>query len=132
MGHEIGVVVSVIILAAIIFVFLIIQDVINFRVGEPDIEASLGEKFRVGESHFTKIEEEGLESRILEFVYSPCLEDTYCIWSGTRVDIEFTKDNEIVYKGFELEEDFRFIFDYKVTMLETDYKTYADLKVERV
>ena len=131
MSEGIGIVVSVIILAAIIFVFLVIQDVINFRIGEPDVTASLGQRFTIGETHFTIIEEEGLEVRVLEFINSSCPEGAYCTWTGKRVDIEFTKDNEIVYKSFDLEDDFRFVFGYKVTMLKTDYETYVDLKVEK-
>jgi hypothetical protein len=132
MGNGIGIIISIFLLILIFIIFLIGQDIINFRIGEPDLRASLGERFTVGENQFTVIQEEDLKIEVKEFIYSPCEEGMYCVWSGLRVTLEFTKGGEKISKDFELKDDFRFVFDYKVTMIDTDYETYVDLKVERV
>ncbi len=131
MGNGVGIIISIFLLIMIFIVFLISQDIIVFAK-EPDLKASLGERFTLTEDHSVMIEDEDLEMKIVEFIYSPCPKGEDCLWSGLRVTLEFTKDGEEMSKNFESKKDFRFVFDYKVIMIDTDYDTYVDLKVEKV
>ncbi len=133
MGNEVAVIISIFLLILISIVVLINQGVINVGINKgPHLEASLGEKFKLRENQDAIVMNESLKIEIKEFIYSPCTEGMYCVWSGLRVTLEFTKDGETISKDFESKKDFRFAFDYRVTMINTDYETYVDLKVEKI
>ena len=123
-------VVSMIFLVMITLLFLWDKGIIEFNKG-PELIVSLDEKFKLKENQKALVENRDLEIKIKEFIYSPC-SGMDCVWSGLRVTLEFTKDGETISKNFESKKDFRFVFDYKVIMIDTDYNTYIDLKVEKV
>ncbi len=59
-----------------------------------------------------------------DFIYSPCPEGAVCIWSGLGVGMEYRLDGQ-VKTGMNLVE----AFGYRAEILQTDYKTYAKIKV---
>ena len=50
--------------------------------------AGLGEEFVLHENQSAIIEPDGLEVRVIGFIYSPCPPDAVCVWSGLGVVLE--------------------------------------------
>jgi hypothetical protein len=88
---------------------------------------SLEEEFVLHENQSAKIEDENYEIKITKFFNSPCPKGTQCIWSGIGVAFEYTYEGE-VNKGTNLVQ----AFGYQTTIIDTDYETYAKLKITKM
>jgi hypothetical protein len=88
------------------------------------LHVGLGEEFTLHENQSAIIEPDGLEVRITDFIYSPCRQGAVCVWSGLGVGMEYRLGTQ-VKTGMNLVQ----AFGYRTEIIETDYKTYAKLKV---
>lgn len=88
------------------------------------LHVALGEEFTLHENQSAIIEPDGLEVRITDFIYSPCPQGAVCVWSGLGVGMEYELGTQ-VKTGMNLAQ----AFGYRTEIIETDYKTYAKLKV---
>ena len=87
---------------------------------------SLNEVFVLHKNQAAIVKEEDLQITIRDFMYAPCPEGVVCIWSGLGIVFEYRHKNEIK-KGVNLTN----AFGYEIDILETDYQTYATLKVSQ-
>ncbi|MCI0503820.1 hypothetical protein L0Y65_03855 [Candidatus Micrarchaeota archaeon] len=88
------------------------------------LHVGLGEEFVLHDNQTAIIEPGGLEIRITNFIYSPCPQGAVCVWSGLGVGMEYKMGGK-VEAGMNLVR----AFGYRTEIIETDYKTYARLKV---
>jgi hypothetical protein len=93
-------------------------------VANGTLHVGLGEEFTLHENQSAIVEPDGLEIRITEFIYSPCPQGAVCVWSGLGVGMEYKLGGK-TETGMNLVR----AFGYKTEIVETDYKTYAKLKV---
>lgn len=89
---------------------------------------SLDEEFVLHKNQSAVIESEDLALvTIYEFYNSPTPEGARSDWSGVGIDFEYRHAGEVIrginYKG---------AFGYKVTIIDTDYETFARLKVAKI
>lgn len=87
---------------------------------------SLGQQFTLKKNQFVKIANTGLEIGVTEFYNSPCPKGVECFWSGIGIGFEYRFNGE-VQKGIDLVQ----AFGYQITIVKTDYETYASLVVEK-
>ncbi len=90
----------------------------------PTLHAGLGEEFVLHKGQSAIIEPDGLEVKLVDFIYSPCPPDAVCVWSGLAVILEYRINGQLV-NDTELAKT----FGYKTEIIDSDYKTYAKLKV---
>ena len=88
---------------------------------------SLSEEFTLHENQSAIIENENYEIKITKFFNSPCPKGAQCIWSGIGIAFEYTYKGE-VKKGTNLVQ----AFGYQTTIIDTDYETYAKLKITKM
>ena len=82
----------------------------------------LGQEFTLEKDQIVNISNTGLKIKIKEFSYNPC--STECIWSGIGINFEYNLDEKIE-NGMNLVQ----AFGYQINIIDTDYKTYANLIV---
>lgn len=86
---------------------------------------SLDEEFKLQEGQSAVLtSDKDYRIKITGFINSGCPEGAQCIWSGIGIAFEHTYNGEVI-KGIN---QFR-AFGYRTTLLGTDYKTYAKLKI---
>jgi len=88
---------------------------------------SLDEEFTLHENQSAIIESENYEIKITEFSNSPCPDEVVCVWGGVGIHFEYTYKGEIE-KGTNI---FR-AFGYRTSVIETDYETFAILKITKI
>ena len=84
----------------------------------------LGEEFTLHKNWSAVLRGEDYEVEVVGFVYSPCPPGARCVWSGLGVVLRH-KLGEEVKEGINL----TMAFGYLVKLVETDYRTYAKLKI---
>lgn len=95
-------------------------------VSTETLRVGLGEEFILHENQSAIIEPDGLEVRVTNLIYSPCPPGAECIWSGLGVVLEYRLNGQ-TEQGVNLMK----AFGYKTEIVDTDYKTYAKLKVTK-
>lgn len=93
----------------------------------PMLFVSLGEEFILHVNQVAKLENDDFEIKIVQFFNSPCPPNVKCLWSGVGVAFEYRHGNE-VKQGINLSQ----AFGYKTTEIESDYETYAKLKLTKI
>lgn len=88
---------------------------------------SIGEEFTLHENQIAMIENENYKIKITQFFNSPCPKGVACIWSGIGIAFEYTSNGEVT-KGVNLVQ----AFGYQTTVIDTDYKSYAKLKITKI
>ncbi len=91
------------------------------------ISVSLGQPFTLKKAQVAKMADTGLEVEVKAFYNNPCPEGRQCMWSGIGIDFEYRLNGQ-VQKGLDLVQ----AFGYKITLLKSDYETYANLKLEKI
>lgn len=102
------------------------------NISDKVIYISLGEEFKLKKEQVAILGDNLLEIRILDFIYSPCPEGAQCIWSGLGIIFEFTNANG--EKITQMTSTFLInnTFGFKIEVKDSDYNTYAILKVKEV
>jgi len=114
-------------MAAMLFLILggfLLAGCVFFPASNETLHVGLGEEFVLHENQSAIIEPDGLEVRVTDFIYSPCPEGAVCIWSGLGIGMEYRMGGQVV-SGINRAE----AFGYRTEFIETDYKTYAKMKV---
>ena len=93
------------------------------RIDNKLISISLNEEFDLYEGQSVIVSGD-LNIKVVEFINAPCPEGVYCFWSGIGIDFQYTQ-NGIVKTGINLVQ----AFGYRVIIIESDYESYARLKV---
>ena len=91
------------------------------------IQVNLDEEFTLHKNQSATLTHEDLTITITDFVYSPCPKGAECFWSGLGVVLEYDHNGE-VQKGTNLSQ----AFGYQTTIVDSDYKTYAKLKITKM
>ena len=91
-----------------------------------EFSVELGEDFRIAKGERAEVRETGFQLQILNFFNSPCPPNVKCFWSGVGIDFEYRHEG-LTMKGVNLVE----AFGYKVTVIASDYESYAVLKITR-
>ena len=91
------------------------------------VSVSLGQQFTLKKNRVAKIADTGLEVEIAAFYNSPCPAGVQCFWSGIGIGFEYHFNGQ-VQRGVDLVQ----AFGYQTTVVKTDFKTYADLVVEKM
>ena len=89
--------------------------------------AALGEQFTLGKDQSAKITGTDLSVKVTAFYNSACPANAVCFWSGIGVGLEYTFKGE-VKNGIDLVQ----AFGYQTKIINTDYKTFATLMVEKI
>ena len=87
----------------------------------------LGEEFILGKNQTAEIKDEGLKIKIIEFYNYECPPNAECIWSGIGIEFEYYYNGE-TKKGMNLVQ----AFGYQTNIIDTDYKTYANLSITKI
>jgi hypothetical protein len=87
------------------------------------IPVELGKEFRLKKGEIAGIDGGKAFLKIVKFINSPCPKGAYCIWSGQVVITELTVDGKVVQPGAKDS-------PYDVTVVDSDYKTFAVLLVD--
>lgn len=90
-----------------------------------DLFVSLDEEFTLHVGQRAIIPEENLSLGVKQFHNSPC--GGVCVWSGVGISFEYVHDGETA-RGINLVR----AFGFETTIVETDYETYAVLKIGRI
>ena len=91
------------------------------------IQVSLNDEFTLHKNQTAIISNTDLRIKIVEFYNSPCPPGAQCIWSGVGISFEYQFGNETIH-GIDAHQ----AFGYEINVLDTDYETYAILKVARI
>ena len=91
-----------------------------------EFSVGLGEEFRIAKEERAEVRETGFQLQILSFFNSPCPPNVKCFWSGVGIEFEYRHEG-LTMKGINLVE----AFGYKVTVIASDYESYAILKITR-
>lgn len=84
----------------------------------------LEEEFQLIKGQWVKLTGTGLEAEILDFFNQPCPPNVMCPWSGMGIEFEYRYDGQSK-RGINLVK----AFGYQVTILKSDYKSYAILRI---
>ena len=87
----------------------------------------LGYNFTLNKGQTAKIGNTGLEVTITGFINSGCPAGAECFWSGQGIEFEYRFNGETL-SGMDLVQ----AFGFEVTVVESDYETYASLIVEKM
>ena len=68
----------------------------------------------------------GLEVAVIQYINGPCPPNAECFWSGQGLKLEY-KLNGNVEKGLNLTQ----AFGYQITIVDSDYATYAALIIAK-
>lgn len=90
------------------------------------ISASLGKEFTLRENQTATITGTSLTVKLTQLINGYCPDGVNCFWSGMGLELEYRLGQEIK-KGINLMQ----AFGYRITIVKTDYNTYATLIVEK-
>lgn len=88
------------------------------------IPVELGKEFRLRKGEVASIEGGKAFLRIVKFINSPCPKGAYCVWSGQAVITELTVNGKVMDPKAKDS-------PYDVLVKDSDYKTWAALRVRR-
>jgi hypothetical protein len=97
-----------------------------FLLGCVSQDVKLGEEFTLRENQSITIAPDGLGVKVTDFIYSPCPVGAVCIWSGLGIGLEYRLNNQ-TESGVNLLS----AFGYQTEIVDTDYQTYARLRVTK-
>jgi hypothetical protein len=117
----------IVVMMSVMFLFAAQELVGKEKDNNRTLRVSLGEEFVLHSGQSAKIKKTGLGIKITRFIYSPCPKNARCIWSGLGVVLEYQYKGE-AKKGINLAR----AFGYQTTIMKTDYKTFARLKIEKI
>ncbi len=86
----------------------------------------LGEEFRIAKGQTASIAGTDFQLEILAFFNQPCPPNVNCIWSGVGIEFEYRNDR-LSRRGINVME----AFGYKITVIQTDYESFAILRVTK-
>jgi hypothetical protein len=86
----------------------------------------LGEEFQLKKGQRVGLKETEFELEILAFFNHPCPPNVKCVWSGIGIEFEYRCDGQLK-KGINLVK----VFGYQITVVGSDYESYAVLKITR-
>ena len=106
-------------------------------VTKSDKEINLGDEFTLGKNEMVKINNTGLEIKIVKFYNSPCPVGSQCIWSGMGIDFECylngqLEGTELMQGPFSYYQRKIFKTGYQMKIIKTDYETYANLIITKI
>ncbi len=87
----------------------------------------LDNSFILNKNQKAVISEENLEVKITHFVNSPCPKGSQCVWSGLGITFEYSYNGK-TESGLNLTQ----AFGYEVKVIDTDYETFAKIKVNKI
>jgi hypothetical protein len=90
------------------------------------ISVGLGEEFTLHRGETAELKGSCLEFEIKRFFNQPCPPNVRCVWSGIGIEFEYRCKDQ-VQKGINLAK----AFGYRMTILRSDYETYAILRVTK-
>jgi hypothetical protein len=86
---------------------------------------SLDEEFILYQNQSAIIAKD-LEIKIVQFYNSPCPANVQCIWSGVGIKFAYKHDGKAEI-GMMVQ-----AFGYQTTIIESDFETYAKLKITKI
>lgn len=97
----------------------------------------LGQQFTLKENEVVSVNSTDLTITVTGFSYSPCPAGSMCNWSGIGIYTEFKLNGQTkteLYQGPKLSGDiyYKEFSGYKIGLVNTDYKTYADFIVTKI
>lgn len=113
--------IGIVILSICVLITLILIYNYNFNIKKEIKLVSFNEEFTLKKGQTAKVINEEVTLKITKFVYNPCPEGAQCIWSGLDVKYELNIDGKKVNNEYESK--------YQVVIIDTDYKTYAKIKI---
>lgn len=84
----------------------------------------LGEEFELKKNQRVELVRTGFELEIRRFFNQPCPPNIKCVWSGIGIDFAY-KYNGHLKSGINLLK----AFGYKISIIKSDYESYAILKI---
>lgn len=90
------------------------------------LSVGLEEKFELRRGQSAALAGSGLEIEILKFFNRPCPPNVRCVWSGIGIEFEYRISAQS-RRGINLVR----AFGYKVSVIESDYESYAVLKISQ-
>lgn len=102
-------------------------DTADGEVGSGQVEQliELGAEFTLHKNESAVVQNVGYKITITNFFNSPCPDGAQCLWSGVGVALKHSLKGE-VKEGIDMTE----AFGYKTTIIDTDYETFAKLKIQ--
>ncbi|MBI2635481.1 MAG: hypothetical protein HYW79_02975 [Parcubacteria group bacterium] len=119
---NIAIIIGVIVIAGIIGYFVLSQQTTTPPVSTPASTVSLGQEFTLKKGETARVKGLNVFLEVKDFIYSPCPEDSQCVWSGLAVVYELTVDGKVYGSSFDNPPHEA---PYDVFVKKTDYKTYA-------
>lgn len=92
---------------------------------QPEQLVELGTEFTLHKNESAIIQNIGYKITITNFFNSPCPEGAQCLWSGIGITLKHSLKGEIK-EGIDMTE----AFGYSTTIIDTDYETFAKLKIQ--
>ena len=115
-------IVLIVILSFSIYIYL--QKLENSEKIPVVINVDLGKEFILRENQTALLNGTSLQIKITGFINSGCPEGGGCFWEGKGIVFEYSLNGE-VKKGVNLHQ----AFGYSVDIIDSDYKTYAKLRI---
>lgn len=98
---------------------------------EDELQIALGVGFTLKGDQSAALKDEDFEIKIATYHNSPCPEGANCLWSGVGLSIEYIYKgelgNRLVPQGPVSVE----VADYQVSVMDTDYETFANLRITK-
>ena len=97
------------------------------EVGADQLEqlVELGTEFTLHKNESAIVQNIGYKITITNFFNSPCPDGAQCLWSGVGIALKHSLKGEIK-EGIDMIE----AFGYNTTIIDTDYQTFAKLKIQ--
>ena len=87
---------------------------------------ALEEEFEIRKGQTVSIKNTNFQIEILAFFNQPCPPNVNCIWSGVGIEFEYRSDG-LSRRGINVME----AFGYKITLVKTDYESFAILRITK-
>lgn len=112
-------------IGVVILAFVVLISVI-FVLFYKTINVKLNETFVLRMGQVARLEQSGLEIKILKFINSPCPPRMQCIWSGYGVVFEYRLGDKVM-SGVNLAN----AFGYRVNLIESRDNLYVKLTISK-
>lgn len=86
----------------------------------------LGEEFEIKKEQTVSVVGTNFQLEILAFFNQPCPPYVNCLWSGVGIEFEYRSDG-LLRRGINVME----AFGYKITVIKTDYESFAILRITK-